>query len=1093
MKQKFQLYAGNRTEDLADRLAELLSEPPCDPFYRETVVVQNRGIATFLQHALGHKLGICCNVDFPFLNRSIDDILCMALSPEDVAQMSIFRPAAMRFSLFATLLQSDGRPSLTAYDAYLNSGNREERARMLASELARTFDQYQIYRPEMMLRGGPAEPAQRHLWRQISNGTGGRSEVFKRFFDLHDAPAVHSRFHRIHVFATGSIPQLYLWFFQKLSEFIPVHFLYLTPCRAEWSTAPGDSSGKNPKSFRLTGTDDDCPEEDETPDDELNVLLSSCGQMGRDLFSAVLEYTDYDPDDPKNCFHEPEKDGATLLHKLQQDILDGVNRAGHPHVDDDDESVCIVDCHHKLREIEILHDELLTRFARHHDWNAGDVMVMAPDIDEYTPYIKAVFESVRKDSPYYIPFQLGDRLSENDDSVQQAFFSLCNIAVGRYTVSEVCSVMENQSVAENFMFDQSDLEAIRILLNNNNVAWGIDDDHRRRLLGTDAPAFAEQSWRRWRDQLMLGFAMRQPLNGSEQLFAGMLPAKAIEGKLADVAMRLEMFLDQLMRLEPLLNTNRTPQEWRQILTDVLETFCGNARNRHAALRNIREAVQTVCSDAASAGIDFPVSVKFMSSEIAQELSLQAHNCNGLLRGGVTFCAMQPMRNIPHRMICLLGMDEASFPRSPVRFGPDLIWRHPRRGDYSARLEDRYFFLESLLSAREVLYISYVGQSVAGSGVIPPSSPVSELTNYLATRFDLSSRRRPLIERHPLHGYSQSYFSGGKLHSWSMDHFKAACKLSERRDASSPTFLNEPVRLQCETETAADDAMTQPVHLYRFFRQPFKWFCKHVLQMHCQYEDSETPDDSENSELDSIQDRHLLAAMLRMELLGQTQDDWIACRRVDGTLPPPPFDMMLLSEQRFKYRALLEKTVTFDDTDEKTTLRRLFAPEKIWTPPAELQFPQIIAAARWPGKTFLFLQNKWNGKTATIDVLFRTRLGENPTEMGISPEERFYWICSDVVKETTLASNTRNREWLESIRRMYLQGQSEPLRFLPEISYKLLKNWKSMNGRGIPPAVISGEMDDFTVRLFIPDDLGNSGELPLWLKNAAVFFGSEEHP
>ncbi len=1089
MENRFQLYAGNRPEDLSERLAALLAVPPDDPFLPETVVVQNRGIATFLQQALGRKLGICCNIDFPFLNHLIDDVLHLTLPRELTAELDRFRPREMRFRLFDALLNLEERQEFAAYRAYLDGGLREERARMLAGELAGVFDQYQIYRPEMMLRGGPDDPAQRELWRRISGGTGGRAEIFKRFFQLRGAAAVRNRFHRLHVFGSGSMPPLYLWFFQKLAEFIPVHFLYLTPCRAEWSFAIPACEKKRRPLDRLLRTADDTLENPEASDDDFNVLLTSCGRLGREFFASILEYTDYDPDDPRNHFHEPEMDGTTLLHHLQQDILDGVNRSGKPAVAAEDESICVVNCHHQLREIEILHDELLTRFSRHSDWRAGDVMVMAPDIDAYAPYIKAVFESIPPDSPRYIPFQLGDRLPENDDAIYQAFLSLWKLASGRYTLSEVFTFLSNPAVAEKFGFEPADFELLRILFRENRVAWGIDGTHRSELLGSHVPAFEEQSWQRWRERLFLGFAMRPEMNGREKLFSGILPARFMTGERAALAMRLDEFLEQLLRLAPLLNRPRTPAEWRPVLSRLPEMFFSPDRFRYLAIRQIREAADAVCTDAERAGINFPMAAEMLFAEIEQELRSKDRSSGGFLRGGVTFCAMQPMRNIPHRMICLLGMDEASFPRRTNHFGPDLIWRQPRRGDRSPRLEDRYFFLESLLAAREVLYISYVGQSIIDNEPGPPSSLVSELTNYLTTRYDLSDRKRPLTERHPLQAYSRDYFTGGALHSWSPENFRTARRLMERNEIAPPPFLATPLQPPPEEPGDSPETLPDPTTLYTFFRHPFRWFCRRTLRLQDQFETAELPEDTEKLSPDPLQYSQLRSALLRLELSGLPRTDWVECRQADGSLPPAPFDRLVLESLERECSELL-------DLPKKefggSTVRQLFLSEKRLELPPELQFSEILAAARHDDCTALLLPGKWNGRMAILGILFRLLAGlRRMAQAPGMPLEGVILVCADRIARFPGENSPRIRERAETIRKLYHSGQEEPLRFLPGTSYLLARHQNYRQAWDSTYTGIPGEGDDFTVRLFVPENPEASGELPRWQENARAFFGEAE--
>jgi len=109
---------------------------------------------------------------------------------------------------------------------------------------------------------------------------------------------------------------------------------------------------------------------------------------------------------------------------------------------------------------------------------------------------------------------------------------------------------------------------------------------------------------------------------------------------------------------------------------------------------------------------------------------------GFLTGGVTFCAMLPCGGIPFKVICLVGMNDNAYPRQTISPGFDLVVKSPKPGDRSRRNDDRYLFLESILSARERVYISYVGRASRTTALIPPSVLVSELTDYIEQGFEI---------------------------------------------------------------------------------------------------------------------------------------------------------------------------------------------------------------------------------------------------------------------------------------------------------------------------------------------------------------------
>jgi exodeoxyribonuclease V gamma subunit len=155
--------------------------------------------------------------------------------------------------------------------------------------------------------------------------------------------------------------------------------------------------------------------------------------------------------------------------------------------------------------------------------------------------------------------------------------------------------------------------------------------------------------------------------------------------------------------------------------------------------------------------------------------------------------MLPMRSIPFRVICMIGMNDAAFPRKTSAVSFDLIVRYPRRGDRSLRSDDRYLFLEAMMSVREKLYISYVGQGIQDNSEVPPSVLVSELLDYIAQGYEIPEKKINdyLVIRHRLQAFSPRYFEPqGALYSYSQENCDASRALLEERREPSLFITNE---------------------------------------------------------------------------------------------------------------------------------------------------------------------------------------------------------------------------------------------------------------------------------------------------------------
>ena len=206
------------------------------------------------------------------------------------------------------------------------------------------------------------------------------------------------------------------------------------------------------------------------------------------------------------------------------------------------------------------------------------------------------------------------------------------------------------------------------------------------------------------------------------------------------------------------------------------------------LRTVGEAIED------KPGVDFRLVRHHLTGQLAT-MEQRGH----FFQGGVTFCALKPVRSIPARVVCLLGVNDQVFPRRPQANQFDLMARSPRAGDPSARQDDRYSFLETILSAREKISISYVGRSAVHNKEIPPSVVVSELLDYLNQAFvfpEKKTAREFLLTEHPLHAFSPRYFSSrdstDRFFSYSEANAEASRSITAARASEMPPFITDPL-------------------------------------------------------------------------------------------------------------------------------------------------------------------------------------------------------------------------------------------------------------------------------------------------------------
>ncbi|HEU0009799.1 MAG TPA: hypothetical protein VFT34_08285, partial [Verrucomicrobiae bacterium] len=474
---------------------------------------------------------------------------------------------------------------------------------------------------------------------------------------------------------------------------------------------------------------------------------------GRDFLKLVLGAGDWQSDE---SFTDPGED--SLLHCIQSDILhlrdrgrtapggslgrvefgeDSTPRPPHPgplplgggEGEASDDSLQIHSCHSPLREMEVLYDRLLDWFDRDPRLAPRDIVVMMPNVEAYAPFIQAVFGSPEEESRR-IPFNLADRGARRESHVIDTFLKLLALPDSRLGSATVLAPLETPALRERFGLSETDVDTLRDWVRDANIRWGIDASHRERL---GLPAFAGQTWRAGLDRLLLGHAMA---GRGLRLFDGILPLDDIEGDAAALAGRLAEYIECIFELVHALGDRRRLDEWAGLLHGALDGFFAVSDDSEREFQILRGQLEALRRQQQDAGFTRPIGRAALLERLGPALD-EDLNQAGFLTGGVTFCGFKPMRSIPFRMVCLVGMDDGAFPRPAQQLSFDLMAQAPRLGDRSTREDDRYLFLETLLSARDRLYISYVGQSVKDNSPAPPSVLVSELLDYVEQGFTLA--------------------------------------------------------------------------------------------------------------------------------------------------------------------------------------------------------------------------------------------------------------------------------------------------------------------------------------------------------------------
>ncbi|EER3542366.1 exodeoxyribonuclease V subunit gamma [Escherichia coli] len=929
------VYHSNRL-DVLEALMEFIVERERldDPFEPEMILVQSTGMAQWLQMTLSQKFGIAANIDFPLPASFIWDMFVRVL-PE-IPKESAFNKQSMSWKLMTLLPQLLEREDFTLLRHYLTDDSDKRKLFQLSSKAADLFDQYLVYRPDWLAQWetghlveglGEAQAWQAPLWKalveythQLGQPRWHRANLYQRFIETLESattcpPGLPSR---VFICGISALPPVYLQALQALGKHIEIHLLFTNPCRYYW----GDIKDPAYLAKLLTRQRRHSFEDRELPlfrdsenagqlfnsdgeQDVGNPLLASWGKLGRDYIYLL---SDLESSQELDAFVDVTPDN--LLHNIQSDILELENRAvagvnieefsrsdNKRPLDPLDSSITFHVCHSPQREVEVLHDRLLAMLEEDPTLTPRDIIVMVADIDSYSPFIQAVFGSAPADR--YLPYAISDRRARQSHPVLEAFISLLSLPDSRFVSEDVLALLDVPVLAARFDITEEGLRYLRQWVNESGIRWGIDDDNVREL---ELPATGQHTWRFGLTRMLLGYAMES----AQGEWQSVLPYDESSGLIAELVGHLASLLMQLNIWRRGLAQERPLEEWLPVCRDMLNAFFLPDAETEAAMTLIEQQWQAIIAEGLGAQYGDAVPLSLLRDELAQRLD-QERISQRFLAGPVNICTLMPMRSIPFKVVCLLGMNDGVYPRQLAPLGFDLMSQKPKRGDRSRRDDDRYLFLEALISAQQKLYISYIGRSIQDNSERFPSVLVQELIDYIgqshylpgdeALNCDESEARvkAHLTCLHTRMPFDPQNYQPGERQSYAREWLPAASQAGKAHsEFVQPLPFTLPETVPLET-------------LQRFWAHPVRAFFQMRLQVNFRTEDSEIPD-TEPFILEGLS-RYQINQQLLNALVEQDDAERLFRRfRAAGDLPYGAFGEIFWETQCHEMQQLADRVI-----------------------------------------------------------------------------------------------------------------------------------------------------------------------------------------
>jgi exodeoxyribonuclease V gamma subunit len=1037
------IYTSNRLERLLDYLAVVCQQPLTSLLAPEIIIVPSVGIGRWLSFQLADKQGIVANVDFAMPANFIWQVAkrCWPNLPS----VSVFSPAALQWKLWALFQSGATLPELATIRQYILNERGQVDANLcleLAEQLATLFNQYLVFRPQWLQAWeadslqnlGEHEAWQAALWRELLaseasnvllNQPKHRAEVMSELI-VQLSPAILPE--RISLFGIATLPPAYVQFFQAVSSHCDVVFFTLNPCAVYWA----DQLKRLPK----VDTDSGHP------------LLRHFGQQGREFFNLLLENPAFEANDSFVAALDEQRP-ANTLGILQDDILNLLPPSPCPR----DDSIEIHRAHTPERELHILKNRLLALFNDNPTLNPADVAVLMPNLNDYAPLIDSVFG--KSNDAANLPYSVADRANLSTSPLLVAFTRLLDLVNSRFEVDAVLALLECEALLAHFQLERADVAYLETWVQSAQIRWGRDAAHQASYASENSTTAQDplglNSWRWGLDRLLLGHLLPVELAtfggnvepyAHEPLVAGYLPAGALRRDSLHILGRFITFYDTLCNWSLQWQHPASLSDWRERLTTTLTLFFSLSPSDtedqglsliQSAITQMESIQQTVQLGAT------PIPFSVIKKSLTQALNQNSEA--GFLTGRLTFCSMVPMRSLPFKVLCLIGLNEGALPRTDSPLSFDLMAAHPQLGDRSRRMDDRYLFLEALLSARVRLYFSYVGRDMRSNEVLPPSVLLSQTLDTLALMWGVTPES--LVQDHPLQVFSANNYPNpinpkhapnyDALHAEALKHVHRA-----RQQATAPAvFFSEQIA-KIATLSATVVANVVPFEDFKHFwcnGAPF-WLRKLKISTLNQPADlNPLPPMNAPNLLDKID---LDQQILTNKAFGS------ASLLATGLLPPAAIGRHWAETEQ---QLLQHFAANLPDWTHTPAL-----PNEAIT----LSFGDISLTHTWEnlhpeGFAIVTLHELWD--TEKIQYWLEHLLLCASRPKGVAPLTHLFYLCNKGVKIHALTlpelpaaeAKAELQRWVQHHQR----GQTMPLPFFPKSSWAYASQFSTNQRKGLP--------------------------------------------
>ena len=753
-----------RLGPLGDELARLLSDPLSDPFEAEVVGVPTAGVRDWVQRRLaltlgatGRADGVTANVDLEFpgcfvaraLGRAADEVDPWAVERLTWAVLTVLEAGAVEVP------------------------GRRRAPYALARHIADLFDRYAVNRPEIIQQwaagrdgdgtvdvNGAVSPLpgeqlwQPHLWRAVRELIGVDStaqHLPDLLSDLRNGRLEPELPERVALFGVSSVAPGQLQVLHALAHVREVHLHLVHPSPAAWHRTPFSlDASLTPRAAvdAVTVVEHPLLRSWGRPAMEAAALLRGPSihavehrtalvpsPRGRTVATTSTGQLQLDLDSPASV--------PTLLQRVQA-ALEADEAPARPGAASTDPSMQFHACHGATRQLEVLRDALGHLFAADPTLQPQDVVVLCPDLERFAPLVPAVFGR----GSFPVPVRVTDLSLGSQNAVAGALLAALNLVAGRAAVGDVLALCGLDPVRVRFAIDDDDIERFDRWTSELGTTWGFDVAHRGDWLSLD---IADGTWTATLDRVLLGAAMPAP--AARLGAAGVVPYDDVDADGLAAAGRLADVLARLRSARAATSGAKTIDDWCDVLVAFTESLFATRAEDEWQMAQVLDQIDRLRVASTVQDVSSEVPLSLTDVRIMLDGLLDApHGRLDLRSGAVTVTAMVPVRNLPARVVAIVGLEEGTV-RAARTDGDDILGVRACVGERDPRAEGRSLLLDALLAAEDHFLVTFDGNDITTNRQLPLPVHLGELLDVVGR----TAGTTDLVTRHPRRAHDESNF------------------------------------------------------------------------------------------------------------------------------------------------------------------------------------------------------------------------------------------------------------------------------------------------------------------------------------------------